>query len=537
MKSRPFLWEIGCEELPAGWLPGLLEELRDSFDGRIRELGIGGSDVEVYGTSRRLVVHVPKLPDRQSDRREVNTGPPARIARTESGEWSQAALGFAKKNDVDIKKLTVIETPKGKYVGFVRKVKGQSTSNLLPDLMAATLRSLSFPKFMNWDAEIPDGKGAFTFGRPIRWIMCVFGNRVVPFEIRVGDETIKASSKTRGHRFLAPNQSMPGSSFTVSSFRQYKSALKRHYVMVDPEERRKRLESEIRKLEKKAGAKRPPRCESLSTRYLADLVEWPGAVLGSYPKEFSSLPIDVRHTVLIHHQKYLPLQRKSSFIAVTNMPSDPKRYIRKGSERVVVARLRDAKFFWDEDLKTELEDRKSKLAGVLFHEKLGSYALKAERLVPLSRWLAERCGVNVPPVERAAVLCKCDLTTGMVGEFPELQGVMGGLYASEHGEPEEVWKAVYSHYRPAGLGDVDDFPQNPEGAMVSLADKVDTLAGMFSVGVTPTGSRESLRSSSSRPGNRTGAPRGGVEARDPGRAQIERLVESRLDDRGRAVGR
>jgi glycyl-tRNA synthetase beta chain len=490
MKSRPFLWEIGCEEMPADWLPGLLEELRDGFDGRIRELGIGGSEVEVYGTSRRLVVHVPKLPVRQLDRREVNTGPPARIARTESGEWSQAALGFAKKNEVDIKKLTVIETPKGKYVGFVRKVKGQSTSKLLPDLMAATLRSLSFPKFMNWDAEIPDGKGAFAFGRPIRWIMCIFGKRVVPFEIRVGTEKVKASSKTRGHRFLAPNQSRPGSVFTVSSFRQYKSALKRHFVLVDPEERRKRLENEIRKLEKKVGAKRPSGGEKLSTRYLADLVEWPGVVLGSYPKEFSSLPRDVRHTVLIHHQKYLPLQRKSSFIAVTNMSSDPKRYIRKGSERVVVARLRDAKFFWDEDLRIELEDRKGSLAGVLFHEKLGSYELKTERLAPLGRWIAERCGVATPPVERAALLCKCDLTTGMVGEFPELQGVIGGLYAREQGEPEEVWKAVYSHYRPAGLGEADDFPQNPEGAVVSLADKVDTLAGMFSVGVTPTGSRD-----------------------------------------------
>lgn len=490
MKSRPFLWEIGCEEIPADWLRGLLEELRDSFDGRIRELGIGGSDVEVYGTLRRLVVHVPKLPVRQLDRREVNTGPPARIARTEAGEWSQAALGFAKKNEVDLKKLTVIETPKGKYVGFVRKVKGQSTSVLLPQLMAATLRSLSFPKFMNWDAEIPDGKGAFTFGRPIRWIMCVFGKRVVPFEIRVGDETIKASSKTRGHRFLAPNQSRPGSALTVGSFRQYKSLLKRHYVLVDPEERRKRLENEVRKLEKKAGAKRPSGSGILSTRYLADLVEWPGAVMGSYPKEFSSLPRDVRHTVLIHHQKYLPLQRKSSFIAVTNMSSDPKRYIRTGSERVVVARLRDAKFFWDEDLKTELEDRKKALAGVLFHERLGSYELKVERIVPLSRWLSERCEVKTQTVERAAALCKCDLTTGMVGEFPELQGVMGGLYAREQGEPEGVWKAVYSHYQPLGLGEGDDFPQNPEGAMVSLADKVDTLAGMFSVGVTPTGSRD-----------------------------------------------
>ncbi len=490
MRSHPFLWEIGCEEIPADWLPGLLAQLQTQFTRRIEEARLGRPAVKVYGTLRRLVLQAPKLAEKQSDRREEITGPAARIARTESGEWSKAALGFARKNEIDPANLVVLETPKGDYVGFVRKVKGQPAFKLLPALMAASLRSLSFPKFMNWDAEIDDGRGAFSFGRPIRWMVCLLGRRVVPFQIKVNDGVVKAGNKSRGHRFLAPKGSRPGAPFAVSSFSELKRELKRRHVLLDPEERLARLEKQIQKLEQKAHAKRSSQLRGLSLRFLADLMEWPGAVAGSYPKEFSALPTDVRHTVLIHHQKYVPFEGKPSFIAVTNMPSDPKGFIRKGSELVVVARLRDANFFWDEDLKKSLASRRDALDGVLFHERLGSYRLKLDRFVPLSRWLAERCEVPVDAVEKAAELAKCDLTTGMVGEFPELQGVMGGLYAREQGEPDPVWKAVYSHYRPLGLGEDEDFPLNREAVLVSLADKLDTLAGMFAVGVVPTGSRD-----------------------------------------------
>ncbi len=490
MKSLPFLWEIGCEELPAGWLPGLLEQLKAKFSSELEKAGLGVVPVEVYGTLRRLVVNVPKLPDKQPNRREEVTGPPERIAVTDKDEWSAAALGFAKKNQIEPGKLEILETPKGPYVGFVRKIKGQKTSVLLPELMAATLRGLSFPKFMNWDAEIADGKGPFTFGRPIRWMVSIFGQTSIPFKINVGNGFVKAGRRTYGHRFLAPRGKKAGSPFTVTSFSDYKQGLKRHYVIVDPEERHAKLEKEIGKLEKKAGAKRASNLRGLSTRFLADLVEWPGTVLGTYPEEFSTLPEDVRHTVLIHHQKYLPLEGASSFVAVTNMAADPKHFIQTGSERVVVARLRDAKFFWDEDLKKPLGRRIHELAGVSFHEKLGTYESKIDRIVPLSRRLAELTGIEVEPVEKAAELSKCDLTTGMVGEFPELQGIMGGLYAKEQGESVPVWKAIYSHYRPMGLTEDEDFPLNREGAIVSLADKLDTLAGMFSVGVVPSGSRD-----------------------------------------------
>jgi glycyl-tRNA synthetase beta chain len=490
MRTLPFVWEIGCEEFPAAWVPDTLSQLGRQFEKQLEECGLEGLDVEVYGTLRRLVVHVPKLPDKPPNRREEVTGPPARIAKTETGEWSKAATGFARKNKLDPAKLTMLSTAKGEYVGFVREVKGQASAKLLPSIMAETLRSLGFPKFMNWDAEIPDGRGAFPFGRPIRWMVCLLGRKVVPFEIHGEGWKVRAGNKSQGHRFLAPQGKKPGAPFVVTSFRDLRGKLKKHFVLLNPDERRGRLENEIQKLEKKAGAKKIAELGNLTPRVLADLVEWPGAVLGTYPKEFTVLPEDVRYTVLIHHQKYIPLKKKPAFIAVTNMPSDRKGFIRMGSERVVVARLADAKFFWDEDLKKPFENRIEQLDGVLFHQKLGSYRDKVNRLLPLATWLVEKNGASPAVVERAVRLAKCDLTTEMVKEFPELQGVMGGLYAREQGEAEEICAAVGSHYQPQTLEGKADFPANAAGTILSLADKLDTLAGMFSVGVLPTGARD-----------------------------------------------
>ena len=494
MKIVPFVWEIGCEEFPAGWLPGTIEQLGKDFQKRLGEHGLGVTEVEAYGTPRRLVVHVPKLLEKQPDRREEVTGPPVSIAKAETGEWTKAALGFARKNQIQPGKLKLLKTKKGEYVGFVREVKGQPTIKLLPFIMAETLRNLSFPKFMNWDAELADGKGAFPFGRPIRWMVCLLGKKVVPFQIRtLGNSSLRAGNKTRGHRFLAPQGKKANAPFAVSSFRDLQQRLRKYSVLLDPVDREARLEKEIRKLEKRAGAKRVAELGALSTRVLADLVEWPGAVLGKYPKEFTALPEAVRYTVLIHHQKYIPLRKTPAFIAVTNMPSDRKGFIRKGSERVVVARLRDAQFFWNEDLKRPLEGRVDKLGGILFHQKLGSYRDKVDRIVPLASWLAKETGSSAKQVqqaERAARLAKSDLTTDMVGEFPELQGIMGGLYAREQGELEEVSEAIASHYQPLTLEGRSDFPANSTGVVLSLADKLDSLAGMFSAGLVPTGSRD-----------------------------------------------
>jgi glycyl-tRNA synthetase beta chain len=485
-KTLPFVWEIGCEEIPADWLPDTLDELRRLFEKGLAEARLS-SPVETYGTPRRLVVHLPRLAEKQADRREQVSGPPARMARGPGGEWSPAALGFARKNGVDPAALRILTTEKGDYVGFVRQVKGRSAREILPGLMAATLRGLTFPKFMNWDAELPDGRGAFPFARPIRWMVTLLGKRVLPFEIKVGEGRVRSSNKTRGHRFLAPAGRKAGAPFAVSSFQSLRQGLKRHSVLLDSGERRGRLERELHRIEKKLGARRAP---GLKPELVADLVEWPGVVVGRYPEEFLVIPEEVRHTVLIHHQKYFPLEGKPAFIAPTNMPSDPKGYIRRGCERVVVARLRDAHFFWQEDLKRPLAARQESLGRVQFHEKLGTYKEKVERLVRLSEWLAEASEVPTAPTRRAAELAKCDLTTEMVKEFTELQGVVGGLYLREEGQPEEIWRAVYSHYRPLTLDEDADFPLNAVGVLVSLADKLDSLAGMFSVGVAPTGSKD-----------------------------------------------
>ncbi len=486
MKRSAFLWEIGCEELPARWLSGLRRQLEKKVRSELEALGFPETELVVDGTLRRLVVHVAKLDEAQADRVEQITGPPLKIARDADGAWTPAAIGFARKNGVSADSLAIVETDKGAYLALEKKTKGRKTIDLLPELMARVLRGLPFPKFMHWDASLEDGK-PFPFGRPIRWMVALYGAQVVPFVIDVvGSKSVKSGRHSRGHRFLAPKGSRPGARFSVTSYAELKRELKKHYVILDTSERRKRLEKALAKLETKAGSER---VLGLEADLVAELVEWPGAVLGTYPEEFLNLPEEVRHTVLVHHQHYFPLAQLPAFIAPTNMGTDPKGNMRKGAERVVVARLRDALFFWDDDMKKPLSDREPELEGVLFHAKLGSYREKKKRVVPLAATIAVRTGSRESLVRRAASLLKNDLVTGMVGEFPELQGIMGGLYARAQGEPESVWKAVYSHYDPVGLDD-ERFPLNREGAVVSIADKLDTLASMFSVGIVPTGSRD-----------------------------------------------
>ncbi|HEY7699011.1 MAG TPA: glycine--tRNA ligase subunit beta, partial [Vicinamibacteria bacterium] len=253
MKRLPFLWEIGCEEIPASWLPKLLPELRERFEKELATLGLEPKRVESFGTLRRLVLHVSGLPEKQADRIEQVSGPPLKIARDDAGAWTKAALGFASKNGIEPAQLEVLSTEKGEYVGFERKIKGAKTIRLLPGVMSSTLRSLSFPKFMSWDATLADGKGAFPFGRPIRWMVALFGDNVVPLEIQVvGSPAVRSGRKTRGHRFLGPKGVKPGQPFAVDSFQKLARGLAKRYVLLDPEDRRERLASQIAKLEKKA---------------------------------------------------------------------------------------------------------------------------------------------------------------------------------------------------------------------------------------------------------------------------------------------
>lgn len=481
--GRELLVEIGCEELPAGWLPDLIEGFADRLAEALERERIAVSAVRGLGGPRRLVASAEVVASRQPDREETLLGPPARIAGG-PGAWTRAASGFAGKHGVgpgDLDRaLSVVETPRGEYVALRRRVPGRPAIAVLPVALEAALRALHFPKAMEWDARISGA--AFPFARPIRWILAVFGGEVVPFSItRLHGPPVAAGDRSRGHRFRADGVE-PGESFEARSLAELTDGLARRFVCLDPAERVRRLEAEVARREAEAGASR---ADTLRIEELAQLVEWPGAVLGRYPDSFLELPEEVRHAVLVHHQKYVPLAGAPAFVAVTNLPDDPGGLVRRGAERVVLARLRDAQFFWDEDRRTPLSGRRSRLAGVLFHRRLGTFAEKAMRLVRLAVRIAPGVGADPHAAGEAAGLAKCDLTTGLVGEFASLQGIAGGLLLREEGAPEAVWRAVYDHYRPGGLD--GDLPRSPEAVAVSLADAADSLAGLTLAGETASG--------------------------------------------------
>ncbi len=511
------LLEIGCEEMPASWIPGIEKQLADRLTARLDEARIEHrTPARTFVAPRRLVATVAELAERQSDLEETITGPPGRAAFDANGAPTRAALGFARKQGVDVAELARVQTPKGEYLACHRRQAGDATRAVLGGVLAATLRDLAFPKAMRWDAALDDGRGEFLFGRPVRWLVFLYASRVVPFEIgrtptaeASGVAPVRAGSVTYGHRFFA-NEGTPGEPIEVLSFADYRKRLADACVLIDREERGVRV---TRELEARAAAV-GGRLASLDRQSalhaeVPDLVEHPAVVTGTFPQEFLTLPDEVLSTTMVHHQHYFPVvdeqgRLSAHFLAVTNTPGgDPARNerIARNAERVLVARLRDARFFRDADRAQRLDDRLDRLDTLLFHKRLGSYRAKSERVAAL----AERIAADVlgradaaGDARRAAALCKADLATDMVGEFPELQGVMGGVYAREEGEPEAVWKAIYHHYLPIGVGADDPPSRDALGeaavtwAAVALADKVDTIVGLFGAGEKPTGSRDPL---------------------------------------------
>ncbi|MDQ3170071.1 MAG: glycine--tRNA ligase subunit beta [Acidobacteriota bacterium] len=513
--DRELLLEIGCEELPASWLPGLTTQLADVLGARLAEARIKpGTSIETYSTPRRLTARIAKLSDRQDDLDETVTGPPVSAARGADGQPTPAALGFAKKQGVAFDALEELDTPKGRYLAHRRKQRGRATADVLAEVLGAVLRGMSFPKQMHWEATLDDGKGDLLFGRPIRWLLYLYGGRVVPFSIQRSAiaagprvEQIATGAVTYGHRFLATS-GRPGRSIKVRTFEDYESRLAEHFVVLSRIERRDRivrgLERAAKSLGGRAMVQQNPRAQQLLDE-VPDLVEYPAVVAGIFSPEFLALPEEVLTTTLIHHQHCFPVCNdegglKPGFLQVVNTAPQDERTIARNAARVITARLRDASFFWEADKKTRLEDRLDRLDTVLFHKALGSYRVKAERMEALARTFA--AGVlGLPPATadhaaRAARLAKADLTTDMVREFTELQGTMGGVYAREQGEPEAVWKAIYFHYLPIATEASADPSRDRLGegastwAAVSLADKVDTLAGLIGAGERPTGSRD-----------------------------------------------
>jgi glycyl-tRNA synthetase beta chain len=510
--DRELLLEIGVEELPAAWLPALTAELGEQMKTRLREHGFPSTSVETHATPRRLTACVAELVDRQEDRDETVMGPPVTASFDPEGHPTNAALGFARKQNADFDALIQLDTPKGKYLAYQKHIRGRATVDVLPEVLALVLRHLTFPKQMRWDAQLEDGRGEFTFGRPIRWLVFLYGGRVVPFTIgrsagasspRVQD--ISSGAVTYGHRFLA-STGRAGRAIKVRTFDEYCKRLTENFVLLSRIERRDRimrdLEAHARKIGGRAMVNHPQASALLAE--VPDLVEFPCVVAGAFSAEFLSLPEEVLTTTLIHHQHFFPVVGANgalmpAFLAITNTQAVNDRAIATNTERVVTARLRDARFFWNADRQAGLESHLDRLATVLFHKHLGSYRDKTARVEALAVWLAGTVFQRPDEVQataRAARLSKADLATDMVREFTELQGTMGGVYAREAGEPEAVWKAVYYHYLPIAV-EAEAAPgvqtlgaARVTWACVSLADKLDTLVGLFIAGERPTGSRD-----------------------------------------------
>jgi len=501
------LVEVGFEEMPAPWLAGLAEQMRARFLDAVARESLDARDAVVAYTPRRLVLRA-EVPARQPDREEPVWGPSLKVAKDAAGKWTAAALGFAKKNAVAVEDLADgakdPAKPGERNLLHVRKVAGRATAEVLPVLLAGVLRALAFPKRMSWDAWLEDGKGAFPFGRPIRWLVFLLDGAVVPFAIHAlreggkGPAVVESGRATRGHRFLPKGAAHEG--LVVRSWEELNRCLRERFVILAPEERASRIDDQLR-----AAASGGTGHDHGLREEWRDLVEYPTVLVGEVPPEFRSLPPEVLETVLVHHQKSISLRDSGGtierFAAVVNGDGAAGPEIVRGLERVVVARLRDASFFLAEDRKRALSDRVEDLVGVTFQQGLGTYRDKAARMAKLVRAMGRQGALRGDALEhasRAAELAKADLVTLMVREFPELQGVMGGIYLASEGAPDEVATAVRWHYHPVAV-EPEAEPAaafaGAEGrarvfAAVALADKLDTLAGYFGLGESPTGSRD-----------------------------------------------
>jgi glycyl-tRNA synthetase beta chain len=451
--SLPFLLEIGTEEIPDWMIPGALESLHLLFE----KTEIPHETVRLDATPRRLVLRAEGLPERQANSEERILGP-AKSAP------AQAVAGFARKQGVKPEELATESTPKGEYYVFVKKVAGRATKDILAESLAEMILQIYFPKAMYWT-----GKNGPRFIRPIRWIVALLGQEIVPFELA----GVRSGALSAGHRRL-------GSPEIAVTVEDYERRLRDHFVILSAEERRQKITRELDGVRVKMD---PALLETL-----VYITEYPTPISGNFDAQFLELPEEVLVTVMRHHQKYFSVQDAQGklapkFVAVMNIDADPEGFVRSGNERVLRARFNDARFFWETDQKKKLADRVPDLAHVTFQAKLGSYLEKAGRMMTLAKDL----GGDARAI-RGAELSKCDLTTELVKEFTELQGVVGGLYARVQGEPEPVWQAIYDHYKPERME--DSIPRNHTGQIVALADKVDTLRGCFRVGLIPTGSRD-----------------------------------------------
>lgn len=472
------LLEIGTEEIPARMIDGARRDLaRLTLEALKRVDLAAGVRVSVEATPRRLALIAENLPPKQEDRTLTMYGPAQKIAFDPDGNATRAALGFAQKMGTPVNEMKV--SPDGKLC-VERPILGRAAADLLAEILPEIILGIHFPRSMHWT-----GRSGPRFIRPIRWIVALLDGAVVPFEIG----GVASSNETWGHRRLGSG------ALPVTGADDYRSVLAANGVVLSTEERCRRIANESEALVP-AGLR--VRSNPGLLRTLAYETEFPSAVLGSFDPEYLDLPEEVLETVMLTHQKYFAVETESgslasSFIAIANSGGDPDGEIRRGHERVLRARFNDARFFWEFDQRLSLADRVEELKTVTFQATLGSYWDKTESNWSIARGLAADLELEDPTVDaalRAVRLAKSDLTTEMVGEFPELQGKIGGLYARAQGESQEVADAIYDHYLPAGAADA--LPRSGAGQVAALADKLATLGGMFKIGLVPTGSKDPL---------------------------------------------
>ena len=478
-----FLLEVGTEELPAGFLSSALSQWKQMIPESIRENFLDNEAVEIYGTPRRLAVLIKGLPEQQADREEEVKGPPAKAA-FKDGNPTKAAEGFAKKQGVDVNQLEVRPTDKGDFVFVNKSIKGRSTADILTEAIPSWIFKLEGKRLMRWS------DGDLKFSRPIRWLIALLDEKVLPIEIENNSEVVKSGNSSRGHRVLHPDN------VTISQPTDYLSTLNLASVVADTQTRVNTITQQVQEAAKKHNGYAQIYPDLLEE--VVNLVEYPTAVVGNFESEFLKLPPEVITTVMVSHQKYFPVFKAENskellpyFITVSN--GDPKKsdIIAKGNERVIRARLSDGRYFYDNDIKQSLESFLPQLEAVTFQEDLGSLRKKVDRICTVSDKISKQLNLDSQQqehIQRAALLCKAALVSSMVYEFPELQGIMGQKYAFKSNEPEAVANAIFEHYLPRGADDI--LPQTVAGRVVAIADRVDTLVSIFGLGMIPTGSSD-----------------------------------------------
>lgn len=475
MSAELFL-ELGTEEIPAGFIPRALDDMKRLLCKELDSARIAYGEIRTFATPRRLVITLADVAKQQQRQELELTGPPARIAFDAEGQPTKAAEGFARTNGVSVEELKTIETPKGEYLFLSKVIEGGSSAEQLPEILARVVAKIPFKKSMRWkDLDV-------RFARPMHWIVALFGGEIIPFSF--GD--LKSGNMSRGHRFMAPEE------FAVIGADDYITKAEQHHVIPQIEKRRQMIEEQLEELAGQLGGKINPDDELLAE--VSFLVETPQALAGTIEERFLQLPPELLITSMREHQRYFTLideagQLLPHFITIANtLAKDPKVVV-AGNERVLKARLADAMFFWQEDQKNKLESKLEPLKKVVYQAKLGTSYEKIERFTILAKGLAEQFSpADLALTERASLLAKCDLETGMVYEFPELQGIMGREYAMIEGEDQRVATAIFEHYLPTQAG--GELPSDHIGAFVSLADKIDSICGCFSVGLIPTGTAD-----------------------------------------------